>query len=711
MAQILSISVKPNQIMFPESQISMQTDVPLKEEFVQGAFQILGLVGRVRLSREGKLATWTSVEPIQEGPHILHVGTLLFSNGEVSEQNIEIHFVFVSSKARVPKNVTVYHLVRIVVDPLGTRRVPLGKPTKEKFIEIMKTTNNRTDEPMELAYDSTGNPVDSNKIFKKINQNRVRKFGKLHETLYAHLEKLSSSSRADIAIWIRLRETEQHDTEAFEKTPKISPSEIEERKQIEAAKKEFEGKLQRDFAPQKIELDAIAPVVYTTLTKKQITEVTTYREVGRVFLHETGGIPDLNNSISVANSDDVHSSGVTGSGVKVAAWEWGPDKTDDLEIAEFYDPSQGMKWKHGRLTHAIIKNIEKEKPHGHAPTCVLYSANDLNLKALTWAVQDKECTVINQSFHRGEEPGASSLQYDDIYKDWLILHWPYPTIIQAVGNFWKGDFDNINPPENEYVNHKGYNSLSVGNHDDIANTMSGDSVFRNPSSAHGDRELPELCANGTDVTAAGVTSDNSGTSFAAPAVAGVVSLLQSIAATLKIWPEACRAILLAGARINVRDNTWYEDVSSGVDGHDGAGALDAQESAEITKNRSKKNNTPATQRGWDIGTLISEKFDKNHLSNFSYNVKIPSIGSSKHVKIALAWNSKFQQTMSDSVLTDDFDILVHDSANNLIGSSESIDNSYEIAEFDGKPGKTYKIRVKRTSGTDWTWYGIAWTVV
>jgi hypothetical protein len=45
--------------------------------------------------------------------------------------------------------------------------------------------------------------------------------------------------------------------------------------------------------------------------------------------------------------------------------------------------------------------------------------------------------------------------------------------------------------------------------------MSGSSVFRNPSSLHGDRELPELCANGTGVTGVGLTM--SGTSFAAPA--------------------------------------------------------------------------------------------------------------------------------------------------------------------------------------------------
>jgi hypothetical protein len=97
-------------------------------------------------------------------------------------------------------------------------------------------------------------------------------------------------------------------------------------------------------------------------------------------------------------------------------------------------------------------------------------------------VRDQHCTVISQSFHHGSEPSGSGLQADDLLKDWLALHWPYPTILQAAGNYWLGDDDHITPPSDEYVNHKGYNSLAVGNHDDTASAMAGDSVFRNPSS-------------------------------------------------------------------------------------------------------------------------------------------------------------------------------------------------------------------------------------
>jgi hypothetical protein len=45
----------------------------------------------------------------------------------------------------------------------------------------------------------------------------------------------------------------------------------------------------------------------------------------------------------------------------------------------------------------------------------------------------------------------------------------------------------------------------------------------------------------------------------------------------------------------------------------------------------------------------------------------------------------------------------------LVAYSSSWDNSYEIAEFPAHRGKTYTIKIRRWSGTDSTWFGIAWS--
>jgi hypothetical protein len=88
------------------------------------------------------------------------------------------------------------------------------------------------------------------------------------------------------------------------------------------------------------------------------------------------------------------------------------------------------------------------------------------------------------------------------------------------------------------------------------------------------------------------------------------------------------------------------------------------------------------------------------------------------VKVALAWDSKITMFPFPfginlpiaSTLTVDLDLLIFDSRSVQVGYSGSWDNSYEIAEFEGQRGETYTIKIRRWSGTDSVWYGIAWTV-
>jgi hypothetical protein len=292
----------------------------------------------------------------------------------------------------------------------------------------------------------------------------------------------------------------------------------------------------------------------------------------------------------------------------------------------------------------------------------------------------------------------------------LALRWPYPTILQAAGNFWVGDADGITPPEDEFVNHKGFNSIAVGNHDDTAGSMSSDSVFRNPSTTHGDRELPELAANGTGVSANG--QNKSGTSFSAPATAGVTALLQDVDSVLCSWPEGCRAILMASAGRNVRGNTWWQDVIGGVDARDGAGAVDAQSGVQIAQQR-RFRGAPATRRGWDVGTLSSADFGQDRLATFRYHVAVPNLFFFPRVRVALAWDSAVTtsgDSATASTLTVDFDLLVRDSHGVQVASAASWDNSYEVVDFAATAGETYDIVIRRWSGTDSVWFGVAWTV-
>ena len=712
----LSANVTPNEIVFSRASIVVESRYPLDRESAQGGLVVRGVRGRVRFSRGGRVATWLSERGLPPGHHTLIVeGLVAKEHRRRIADRMEIPFFVTDSKAKVSSAVRVESIARLRVNDLGTQRLPADRRPGGRFIEIMKTAHRTTGAPVRLAFDQSGRRIDPDVILERILKNRARRFGKLHEALHARVEKMGASARIPVAIWLRC-------DEALEPGEKKERGETKSPTRQALARSKAIAKVVQDFAPNLDKehrvrghrADPSAPVIYASLTREQVRALAARPEVAGLFMHETTGIDDLADSISIANSDDVHTQGHKGSGVKVAIWENAPDDTTNLSITARYKSSGLTTSEHARHTHGIVKNIEANKPHGHAPSCSLHSANTKNLDALRWAAKDKGCTVISQSFHRSSEPESGSLSFDDIYKDWLTLQWPYPTICQAGGNYWEGDYDEIDPPEDEYVNHKGYNSLGVGNHNDAAGAMSGDSVFRNPSTSHGDRELPEIAANGTSVTTVGLTM--SGTSMASPAAAGCAALIQNVDGTLKSWPEGCRAILLAGAKRNVTVQTWWQDVVENVDASDGSGAIDALEAVNIASLR-RSRNAAATARGWDVGTLRSSDIGSNKRTTFSYSVKLGSwFFAPRHVKVALAWDSKITMFPFGinlpiaSTLKVDLDLQIFDSRGVQVGYSGSWDNSYEIAEFDGQPGETYTIKIRRWSGTDSVWYGIAWTV-
>jgi Subtilase family len=712
----LATSITSNEVVFPDTSLVIEARGALDAQSAQGGIVVRGVRGAVRLSRAGRVARWTPEGALAPGHHLLLVGGLLTAKRRAIADQTVIPFFVTDSMAQVPKSVRVYSMSRLRVGDMETERLRSDRRPDGKFIELMKGSDRKTGAPIALAFDQSGRQVDADRIFRRLLAARVRKFGKLHETLHACLKKSGPRARVPVALWLRSEEALAiGEKKARGETKRLSRQSLARGKAIARTSTAFAARIADQYRAREFEPDPLAPVVYAELSRAEIEAIAKDKEVVGIFLHEREGIEDLSDSIAIANSDDVHSLGFKGSGVKVAVWEDSPDVHTNLSITARFKVTGLTTSDHARSTHGIVKNIEPNRPHGHAPSCALHSANTKELTALRWAVLDKGCTVISQSFHRSSEPELATMSYDDIYKDWLVLRGPvYPTICQAAGNFWNGDPDDIDPPSSEYVNHKGYNELTVGNHDDTASAMAGSSVFRNPSSPHGDRELPEIAANGTQVTTVGTTM--TGTSQAAPAVAGCAALIQSVNPTLKSWPEGCRAILLAGAKRNVANNTWWQDVLAGADAVDGTGAVDALEATNIAKQR-RSPNAPGTVRGWDVGTLQSSNIGSNKQTTFSYFVTLGrAFLSPRKVKVALAWDSKITVRISgldvrlQSTLAVDLDLHIFDSRGVQVGYSGSWDNSYEIAEFIGDPGETYTIKIRRVSGEDAVFYGIAWTV-
>jgi hypothetical protein len=690
----VSINVDAFEIIRRGTTIVIESSAPVDERAIASGLRFDKSRPKPAISENGRRVAVAVDDAFASGRNTLYLTDLYTPESKRIDVELEVPFFVVDSQVAFPEDVKVETHSRVTVLDDRIRR---ASPGESATYELVKGIRRGDGTPWEAAFDKAGKKVDFEEVRADVKKARLERYGKLEPSLHERLAG-GESGPFSVAVWLRGGSIVKEKSDRHE-TKMVPPAEAAARKAFLERAHRFTEQYKLAECGRNVHVDESAPVVFAELDADTIRRLAELPEVSMLFLYDREGIEDLSDSMAIAQSVEAHELGYTGSGVKVAVYERGPDDTTDLRITARFRSNPSTS-NHSRHTHGIIKNRQRNRPHGHAPDCRLHSANDMGLGAIRWAAQDKGCTVISQSFHRSAEQTNDHLSFDDIYKDWLALHWPYPTICEAAGN---GD-------DTEFVNHKGYNRLTVANHEDGAEGMSSTTVFRNPDTDHGDRELPEIAANGTSVTTVGLTK--SGTSMAAPAVAGATACVQEVNSTLKSWPEGCRAIQLAAAKLNPVGGTWRNDLIGGVDGLDGTGALNTLNAVRIAEQHKGRNNTPAP-RGWNVGTLRSSDIGRRGETTFSYRISVPrtNILSRTTVKVALAWDSDISELGGlplVSVLKLDLDLKVYDSAGNLAGYSGSFDNSYEIAEFRATPGETYTIKIRRWSGDDDVWYGVAW---
>ena len=257
-----------------------------------------------------------------------------------------------------------------------------------------------------------------------------------------------------------------------------------------------------------------------------------------------------------------------------------------------------------------------------------------------------------------------------------------------------------------------YNAITVGAFDDkndplntVGFEMYSESRYVE-SIPYGRPEKPNLIAPGVNMHINGRTE--SGTSFAAPQVAGVAAQLCQIIPSLKTRQTELGAIITAGCIIKIDDtpNTGLQGTqylthingSSQINDMEGAGILNAKTSRQCAVNG----------KHWRY-TINKSNFP------FTQNVYISSVNNSL-IRVAIFWLRRNSLTGTHldghGVSAIDFtnlDLKVKAPDGTVVGTSTTAYSNFEIVQFVPTQAGYYQIVITRNGSSDSTkeYVGIA----
>jgi subtilisin family serine protease len=482
-------------------------------------------------------------------------------------------------------------------------------------------------------------------------QARWSQYGRLEPALYDRLQELKDDDTLTVLLWTaagagqRLDQVEQTAQAALAaKYPEVraaldrgaSPLAVTDDALSNRINKEYLALIEAVMARRREALvktlteQGIAttrteglPAITATLPKRAILALAQRADIGKLALMEGEVQLLLDSAVQSNRAVAVRNRGYDGTGVDVAILE--PDNVDfDLDnnngagtlcpagthncflhpgaVRPVVTPTFGPYFHATLVASAVASNHQTYR--GMAPGATIIDAgmsgtSELHaVEALTWALYDQNVDIVNASI--GDCAPSSDMQVLDQAFDYYARS-ASRLVVVAAGN--RGS-----TCPNDYIQSpaKGWNVLSVGAYDDIGNIdWSGDvwagSFSQWKDSASDDRDKPEVVAPGVTISGVGVDGklalDNagqipSGTSFAAPQVAGEAALLMHRNAALYRAPTPLKAIIMASATHNVEGPFG---IPTGSDLVDGAGGINADLAFAPPRPRSSPAR-PATSR-------------------------------------------------------------------------------------------------------------------
>jgi Subtilase family len=548
-----------------------------------------------------------------------------------------------------------------------------------------------------VALDPNAMELDSFLLNEQEDARYVERNGRISSDLLADLAKLPPDQEVKVAIWAREPAELGEGMARPEAGKDLQPADVDSiyqqqqswrREVVSAATKPL---LER-FAAMGYQAtaDEESPVVEVTLKADVIREVARWDDITEV---DAARLAEQTMDVARATieSDLVQNGGITGLGVRVGVIEvGGRAHTTNPYMPPIVQDTIGscLHW-HGTSVVGVIAS--RHPVHkGIAPNASIRVGGDCwgssagltaaSNRASTWGAR-----VFNLSFgsNAGTQPGSLDRYYDDLVQN------RWRTVVVSAGNSGWGA--RVASPA------RGYNLITVGSFKDQNTVLWGGDVMspfssgQEPVSTFGDREKPEVAAPGENITtlytASPALHTTSGTSFSAPAVTGVTAQLMQRRTALQVWPESVKAIIMATAVHNVEGATRLSDL-------EGAGSVVATQADDVA--RGVDGNWGGTSYSCASPTWVT--------------VATMPLWANRPARAVITWDTNTSYASYANRPSADLDLQVLSPTNTVVASSDSYDNTYEIAEFTPAVAGNYTVRVRKWSCAltprylGWAWY-------
>ncbi|MEO6076513.1 MAG: S8 family serine peptidase, partial [Dokdonella sp.] len=431
------------------------------------------------------------------------------------------------------------------------------------------------------------------------------------------------------------------------------------------------------------------PSIIIELSRAQLEVVARWNEVAIVDRALMTGADSLDVARPAHNVSPINSVGYDGSGVTVAVVEGGRVYSANpwMTVSQSRDTSIATVDHTTEVGGVVASRFSTHRGMASGTTLISadgsYGGGGVMETAADWAAGRAQVLTNSWGYKNDATTGFNAfdrrLDYIARVNNRVTVHAAGNTGVANCGQTPATTPYGVESPG------RGYNTLTVGGFNDAGtigwsnDTFYTCSSYLNPTgdSATNAHQKPEVVAAAVGITSLAQTTSSTsplsgavtGTSFAAPAVAGLAADLMETDAQLATSPVAARTVIIAGATRNIIGAAPISD-------QDGAGAINGTASTFTT----------------EVGPWWFTGVDANSFPR-SYSVYARA---GQHVRFAINWLSNVTLSAgvySNDQLPADLDLQAFRSNGAVVATSNAYGNAFEVVDFIAPVDDTYEMRI------------------